>query len=205
MVSKRISLDGIKRNTMLLKQRGMPQDILRSRPFDLYQQTISINSELDGLKPRRIKKQKQIDAFVDLCNNPFGKPSITIIASTPNDLRAKMAAAYLMERALKLQLKGNAAHTKGRELPLWHTINGSFQDKIRDGSQTRPSMIVIGTMTRDSSNVKGEKLRDLLEHFNNIPRVVVVAGIDPISFANSKLFMAANYVLYLSQAKRVEL
>lgn len=200
----RIALSGNTKLTSMLTARGLPRDILRSRPFDLEQHTLTITSEVEGLKPKRVKKQKQIDAFLDLCEDPFGKPYLTVIASFPNDMKAKQAAAYLMERALKAQLDRTSG-IRHHHLPLWHTINGSFQDKLRDKGEANPSMLILSTITKDSTNVKLEKIRDLAEQYSSTPRVIVLAGNDPMTFANSRLYLALNSCLYLAHGKKVEL
>jgi hypothetical protein len=94
---------------------------------------------------------------------------------------------------------------RNRTYPRWHTINGSFQDSLRDGDLIKsPSFLVISNVTVASTNTKLEKLRDLLRQYAQIPRVITLAGQDPITFANTKLFMGINYCMYLCKSSAVK-
>jgi hypothetical protein len=84
-------------------------------------------------------------------------------------------------------------------------INGSWHDRLRDGADDQPSMLIVSNITVNSTNVKLEKLRDLLEMYSHIPRIVVVTGIDPVTFANTKLMMPVSNVLQLATARKVTL
>ena len=190
-----------------LISRGMPRDVMRNRPFVLNDHVSTFTSEIDGMKPKRVTKSTQLDHWDSLIEKPFASPYLYLIASSPNDGKAKQAAAYFMEQATRKQLAGKFPRsTRGRQTPLWHMITGSFQDRLRDGvSHDQPSMLVISNVTVNSSNVKLEKLRDLLEQFNHIPRIVVHTGEDPVTFANTKLFLPVNHVLNLTTARKVSL
>lgn len=190
-----------------LVSRGMPRDVMRNRPFVLNDYTSTFTSEVDGMKPKRVTKLSQLEHWNNLLEKPFATPYLYIISSSPNDGKAKQAAAYFMEQASRKQLAGKFPRsTRGRQTPLWHMITGSFQDRLRDGvSHDQPSMLIISNVTVNSSNVKLEKLRDLLEQFNHIPRVVVYTGEDPVTFANTKLFLPVNHVLNIATARKVSL
>lgn len=192
--------------TKHMVSRGMPRDIMRMHPYNLSEYTVSIESVVDGMKTRKVSKKVQLENFEALLTKPFGRPYIMAVSSSPNDGKAKLLAAHFMEAAMKGQLDGAYPKTtRGRELPLWHTLTGSFYDRLRDGARDTPSMIVLSNITSLSSNVKLEKARDLLEQFNYIPRIVVIAGEDPVTFANTKLLIPINYVLHLSVARKIML
>ena len=189
-----------------LANRGMPRDILGMRQFKFDDHVVTINSEVDGLKKKRVQKALQIESFEHALAQPFGRPYLYIIGSSPNDGKAKQAAALLMQHAVAAHLAGEARRSVlGRQLPLWHVINGSFQDKLRDSKDQVPSMLFLSNVTVDSTNVKIEKLRDILEQYNSIPRVVVVTGTDPLTFANTRLHLPVNYVLNLATARKISL
>lgn len=188
--------------------RGMPRDILRMRPFTLAQHVLTVRSEVDGLRMKKIPKQRQLDYLDDACDRPFNSPFIMVIGSVPNDAKAKLTAAYVMERAVNAHLKNKFPNkTRSKRLPLWHTLTGAFYDELRDQreKEENPSLLILSNISVESSNVKLEKLRDILEQFNHIPRVVVITGCDPITFVNTRLRMAINYCVHLSTAHKVEL
>lgn len=189
-----------------LISRGMPRDVLRNRPFELNSHVTTLVSEVEGLKRRRVLKSSQLDHFTNVCQKPFSSPYLYIIGSQPNDGKAKQVAAFIMELATKGQLQGkHTRSTRGRQLPLWHMMTGGWHDRLRDGADDQPSLLILSNVTVTSTNAKLEKLRDLLEMYNHIPRVVVMTGEDPMSFANTKLFLPVNHVLNISTARKVSL
>lgn len=197
--------DGLQKH---LVSRGLPRDVLGLRPFDLSQHAISIVSEVEGLKTRKVSKVQQLEHFRAICEKPFGKPYVYIISSSPNDGKAKQAASYIMECATHHQLKNHFPRsTRGRQSPLWHFVTGNWADRLRDseGKADQPSMLILSNITKDSTTAKLEKVRDLLEIYSNIPRILVVTGEDPITFANTRLMVQAHHALLLATARRVQL
>ncbi len=189
-----------------LASRGMPKDILRMRPFDLEHHLVSIDSQVDGIKTRRVLKKTQLAHFDRFMEHPFALPQIVAVSSFPNDGKAKMLAAYMMQRAYKAHISGKFRLTRSRHLPIWHTLHGGYYDNLRDGrSEEKPSLLVLSNITQDSTQVKFEKLRDLLEMYNDIPRIIVMTSNDPLTIANTRLFMPINTALYLATARKVEL
>lgn len=188
-----------------LVSRGMPRDILRMRPFNTDQHLISIVSEVEGLKTRRVPKKQQQEALQRVLEKPFGAPYLLAISSMPNDGKAKMLAALIMQQAIRAHIGGKFRGTRGKDLPLWHFVNGSWHDKLRDSQDEKPSMLILSNFTKDSTAAKTEKVRDLLERFNDIPRILLMTPDDPLSTVNRKLFVPVNSVLYLATARKVSL
>lgn len=200
----RIETDAPLRKHLL--SRGLPPDILGQRPFDLDPFVTSISSIVDGLKPRKQPKAVQLAAHAEVLAAPFEIPYLYLIASTPNDAKAKCVAAHIMCAATQMQLANRIGfETKGRQTPLWHTITGSWQDRLRDRQEDQPSLLVLSNITSDSTAVKLEKLRDICELYSHVPRIVVLTGTDPITFANTRLMLAANHVLHLATARQTQL
>lgn len=191
-----------------LISRGLPRDILRMRPFEMLQYTTTITSQVDGLKAKKVMKQAQLEHFDAVMEKPFGRPYIYVIGSSPNDGKAKQVAATIMKTATQMQLqeKNLIKQTRGRQTPLWHMVTGAWADRLRDARVTdEPSMLILSNITSMSTNSKLEKVRDLLEMYSNIPRIVVVTGEDPVTFANKRLMIPVNHVLNLSTARKVVL
>jgi hypothetical protein len=57
-------------------------------------------------------------------------------------------------------------------------------------------MLVVTNLTPRSSNLKYEKTRDLLEKHALIPKVLVVVGEDPISFAATRIHSPCHALAY---------
>lgn len=205
---KAIRLKGNRQLTERLKECGMPRDILRQGPFDPRHHTLSIRSETEGLKTRRVKKAVQLQHYEDLLETPLGRPYVYVIASNPNDAKASLAAAMVLERAVLQHMSGNAPRHK--QLPIWHRVYGNYFDKLRDAERNEaprpnPSLLILSNIAVDSTAAKIELVRDLLVKFDDTPRILVVTGTDPISFMNQKLRLSLTHCLNLSTAHKVEL
>lgn len=194
--------EGIVKN---LIGRGLPKDIVRSRPYTLDQHVISIDSQVEGMRARRLPKKRQIAYVERFIERPFLGPIVFSIASFPNDGKAKLLAAHLMEATYKAHISGKFRATRSKQLPLWHTLTGSYYDILRDSKELRPSLLILSNITSMSTPVKLEKLRDLLELYNDIPRVIVSTNEDPITFSNTMLLLPINYACYLATARKVEI
>lgn len=188
-----------------LVSRGLPRDLYRTRPFESDQHLVSITSEIEGMKTRRVPKKMQQEALKRVMEKPIGVPYLMAISSSPNDGKAKMLAAFIMQQALKAHLSGKYRSARGKALPLWHMVNGSFQDRLRDNSEERPSMLVISNITEQSTNVKFEKVRDLLEMFSDIPRIIVCTPTDPLTLVNRRIYLPLNHAFMLATARKLVL
>lgn len=150
------------------------------------------------LKPHSVTRQ--IRSLDRLMNNPLNGNYIACIGGHPSDVRAKVIAANVMSRAIDLQMEG---HRRGKAYPLWHRVYGGFADKLRDGQELDPcSMLILTNVGMDSSQTKLEKLRDILEMYDSIPKIVVVNGCDPITFFASKVRMPLRHAIYVDAAAK---
>lgn len=181
---------------------GVPRNIFSFKPYILDNAITAFTSEVEGIKPKRISTNTQHEYLDKILANPFHNAYLMCICSKPNDNLAKMLAAVVMNKAIKHYLQAirteNSSRSKllrQRTLPIWHNVTGSFQDELRDRKELRPSMIVLSNITKDSSTIKREKIRDLLEIYSSIPRILVVAGGDPVTFFNEQLMYSLNYAL----------
>ncbi|WOL24399.1 DNA polymerase [Yersinia phage fHe-Yen9-02] len=127
----------------------------------------------------------QLENFIELLEDPLHGCPIAVLSSFPSDARAKAAALHVFRNAVL------AAGTKVRK-PRWVTLYGDRFDyeKLK---QQRPSMLVITNVIMDSTQYKMERLRDLLEMFRDIPRVVVTGGsVDPTELFIKRLHLPLN-------------
>lgn len=188
----------------LLKARGVdghPFSLLK-KPFDLSHALESISPMVPQWLPQDFKLpgtsvKRQAINLTRLLNNPLHGSPIIAIGSMPSDTRAKFLALSIMDAAITDMVEGSH---RGKTMPKWHVVHGGFYDQLRDDKGDRPnfSMLVITNVGPDSTNVKIEKVRDLLEIYHNIPRVVVVNGCDPVSFFADKLRMPVRYAFLLN-------
>ena len=179
----------VKLNPKYQKQllaRGMNRLALTIPPFRL--KPSSFTAQVEGLKPRHIDAEQQIKWYRDILEEPFGKPWCFCITSDPNDRMAKMAAAFLMQRAMRI------SHDR---MPLWHDVMSTFDNPVINDDFSRPSMLIISNVLPNSTATKFEKLRDILEYHSRIPRIIVSAGEDPFSFFQKHLYYPLSGCLYL--------
>lgn len=134
-------------------------------------------------KGRVFSKTKQLQHLAKMITNPFAMdPRITVISSFPNDYRAKMAALSIFNAAVE-----DSVETALK--PRWVTLYGDRFD-YEQLKQKRPSLLVISNVTIDSTSYKIERLRDILEMFPKIPRIVVTGGgPDPVELFTKRVHL----------------
>lgn len=163
--------------------------------FLLEDSLMKIKPKLDRMiVTSAITVKQQVSALERLFAHPLHGSPIIGIGSFPTDMRAKMLAINLMNRAVDVQLtrdRKTASH-----FPLWHKVYGGFGDPLIDNKQNM-SMLIISNVGVDSTAAKIEKVRDLIERYDNIPRVIVTHGTDPLSFFLTKLHVPMTYGFYL--------
>lgn len=167
---------------------------------------VRIKPDLQDLIVPSISVKRQVDNLARMLDNPlYGHPVIGI-GSFPSDLRAKMIAVNLMLEAIHVQNESTSSRIRRYDYPLWHKVYGGFKDNLRDNGlgDDRPSMLIISNVDVLSTPVKIEKVRDILEQHPNIPRVVVVAGCDPLTFFATKLHLPLDYGFYVGPSRNVD-
>jgi hypothetical protein len=206
---KIVALKGERAITEQLKTRGMPSDVLRQRPFDPRFHTLSIKSDNEGYKARRLAKNTQLESLEAILSNPLRTNYTYLIASNPTDLKATYVAAVILERAVIALSKTRMP--MGKDSPKWHRVYGGFNDVIRADIQkeadgkANPCLMILSNITTESTPAKLETVRDLLVHYDSVPRIVVVSGSDPITFARRHLRFHFTHYLNLSTSHKTEL
>lgn len=193
----------------LLKSRGVDGYAfsLARNPFVLEDALVRIKPQVKWLPEdfllKSISIKKQINSIERVFQHPLKGNYTFAIGSYPSDVRAKLLAVNVMNRAIDAQMSG--VH-RGRAYPLWHRLYGNFADPLRDAKDNEPiSMLVLTNVGVDSSQTKLEKLRDLLERYDSIPKVIVVNGTDPVSFFADRVRLPLNYAAYLSAEQKASI
>lgn len=193
----------------LMLSNGLPKNLLTSKPFTLADQLTDIRFNSPDMYKKVIKTGVQSEHFKKIMGNPLFSGYVCCVSGHPNDQQAKLLAAMIMAKATMSHIAIESSKDssrkrliKNRGYPFWHNINGSFQDTVRDGKlESIPSLIVISGVTVESSSVKLEKLRDVLEMCNQIPRVVVATGFDGLTLFNTRLHYSLNFTINLSNRR----
>lgn len=158
--------------------------------------------ESEKLNEKIIDSQVQDASLARFLEDPT-MPAVYVVSGNPDDVQAKYFAAFLVQKYLE---------QKPHAQILWHQVFGGFDNQILreydpiDG-KSDPGLLVISNLTPNSTGVKLEKVRDLLVRFSEIPRIIVAAGEDPLSFATTRLYTEVNAIAYFSTSlvrKRIE-
>lgn len=185
----------------LLLSRGVtyPDLMQRNNSINLEESLVKISADIPNMVSRTISKQKQLKAIEVLMTRPLRGSYAVGISSFPSDLKAKQLAVAVMNVAMLQYAK---SHRKaGRGMPLWHKVYGGLGDPLRDKSNVEtPSLLIISNINSTSTGYKLEKVRDLLEKYAQIPRIVITGGEDPITLFATKLNLPLKAAVYLGPA-----
>lgn len=181
-----IDYDITKEEAAILKTRGVDPQLLYGEKdiFDLEDVIGSYKSKYRLTKNIAIGVEAQLQHVASLISDPYNPKhrEITCISSFPSDLRAKTVALQIFRSAVDDCLE------RSRK-PLWLTIYGDRLDY--ESLRTKnPSLLVITGCNLESTQYKLERLRDVLEMFNTIPRIVVTGGdCTPLDMFTSRLYL----------------
>lgn len=188
----------------ILVSRGVPRQELIPRKcnIDLDTAFVKMTPVIPRTSQRVISSVKQERVFETIIEHPLRNSYTMGIGSFPSDLRAKYVAQLIMNAAVD----AHKLHRRnGRNLPLWHRVYGGLTDSLRDKPiNDIPSMLIIANVDcTNSSNYKLEKVRDLLEKFSDIPRIVVSGGEPPCDLFANRLHYPCQYTLYIGPSNMV--
>lgn len=187
----------------LLISRGVPgQDMIpKKASIDVSEALVKMEPNIPRVHQKIIPTGRQLKALQALMENPLKRPYTIGIGSFPSDLRAKYMAITLMNRAIDCHL---ANRRPGRAMPLWYRVYGGLSDSLRDRPiQEMPCMIILSNVNDISSNFKLEKVRDLLEKYSEIPRIVVTGGEPPCDLFANKLRYPLHSGIYLGPSNAI--
>lgn len=164
-----------------------PAHVLAQSPFTFEPQDFGLESE--ALEEKIVSEQVQMRSLKRFLKDPTS-PVIYGVAGSPDDMRARYFAAYLVQAHVK--------HLGARANVKWITLYGDYKNVHLADDVARPSMVVLTNLAPNSTNVKLEKARDIIEFYSDVPCVVVNAGMDPMSFLMTRLYCAVNAMAYFS-------
>ena len=176
-----------------LSKQGMPGYVYRIRPYRLDETVRRFGVQRENMQPKTISKATQQAHARAIFKGE--EPFVACVSSELNDARAKLFAAYAMLRWMK--------HA-GASPAAWHAPNGSAASDrmLMDADSTlkkHPSRLVIANADSKMSYRKREKLRDLLEAYSDIPRLVTATGAHPVEMMNSVGFHC-HYCVWIRAA-----
>lgn len=187
MATDKIHIKLKPRDKFLIRGVEIPGYIWQERAWNFAPDDFAIGN--DRLNEKIFPASVQTESLERFRNDPTA-PFIYGVASAPSDQKAKYFAAFLTQLFLE-----NAPPNK---TVRWEQLYGnSFNSPAMDAD---PHLLVITGLCPNSSNTKLEKARDLLEKHHNIPRIVVIAGEDPVTFFSTKLYSPIHSLFFTSAA-----
>ena len=194
-----------KRRTHLVDRlcaNSAPRRIMSTRPYLLedHVQKIEIPNKKNGRDGTRfIKSDRQIELYREIYEDPFHKPYVFCVSSYPNDEMAKLLALKIMMRAAVLAVK-----KKMSGFPVWHTVYEGFKDDLRDETPVPyPCLLTLSNIPSNSSPLRLGKIRDNLEKFSDIPRIVVLSKENPVKFFRNSLEYPINGAVFLASKNNI--
>lgn len=177
---------------------GVPgQDFLGSgNSFDVAKSLVGMEINLPNVTSKAVGAGRQAELLRRVLAKPLNKSQLIGISSYPSDARAKYVAHAIMAAAInEYETNRRKYGNKGR--PLWHRVWGNYRDSLRDGQKENPAMLIISNISDVSGNAKMEKVRDLLEMYADIPRIVVSAGMPVVDLFSYHLQMPLTAGFYI--------
>ena len=193
-----------KPDALQLMTRGMSYPDLPPKGTNLKvtQALMKIEPSIPGVASKSVTPSRQASELFRYLNGILRHTSSMCISSHPTDLKAKWLAAYIMRMAI---LEYQETKPARRSMPLWHKVYGSFGDPLRDDSKRpTPALLVISNIVIDSTPLKVEKVRDLIELYDYIPKIIVTGGPPPCDLFANKLHLPLHLGIYLGSENRIK-
>lgn len=197
------------RNTIIDVEENPMLNILNPKLVKLY----GASGGVFSVKPTRLKKlvrsftygqetvshypaAKQLDKFLTLSQMPFKQPYLLCINSVYTDSIAKLVAGWYFGRAIQAYNEAGYGQQLTQTHPVWHTLVGGYKNPMVEEVK-KPAMLIISNIVQESTQFKLEKLRDILEVYDDVPRVIVTSAENPIKFCHD-IRLSVNHILNLA-------
>lgn len=193
----------------MMTTRGLPGIVLQGErlSYDIEDAVVAFKPDLgDKVKSKLINVPSQLKVIDRLLTNPLQGHPIVCLNSYPTDLRATCVAANIMEAAFFKYLEGQKSR-KPVGQPYWVRLySDRWAGYIEDIREKKPSLLIISNITSESSQQRLEKLRDCLDFFDRIPRIVVTGTSskeNPMEFFANRLHYPLNHAIQIGPANKI--
>lgn len=167
-----------------LVKRGAPTSAFSPILFDVQDRLVRISADIERLSVRNISPERQAAKLKNVYESVLDTNYILVINSFPSDTVAKHLALSLMYQAYYMFLKKKAMPRYSKRMltpPLWHRVYNTYRSPLIDEKQN-PCMLVLSNIVDESTPLKFDKVRDLLDAYDDVPRILVAAPTDPVTF-----------------------
>jgi hypothetical protein len=187
-----------------LTSKGVPEGVIHTGFPRHYEHAIT-RIDIDPINKinKAVTVSKQKAMMQRTMKDPFAGNYIMCIAGESNDQLPLQVGLLLFLEAAKV-----ASRLQEKPRLLWHRVYGNTKDDLRDGNASvemqsagSPSFLVLSNLYTNSTGMKVEKVRDILSRYAHIPRIILLAGGNPIVFCSNVLHTHLNRVVYFSTKK----
>jgi len=165
-------------------QRGIrvPDLVFRQQPFRFRPQSFTVYG------PRM--QEKLYDASLqNISLHGFLQaplmPVVYGVSSQSNPARSNYMAAFLVQKFCEA--------THGSNSVQWIRPADNLNSDIVRGS---PSLLVISGLTPNTPSFRLDRVYQLLDEWDHIPRIVVMSGEDPLTFFSTRLFYKVDRIYF---------
>ena len=132
--------------------------------------------------------------------------SLYLITGIVDLEKARFLSFLLAFWYLRRSMHDTTTQTKSK--PFYHIVRGGFDDSLRDSKNERDligdtSLLVLDSLTLQSSKLKIEKVIDLLNIYTSTHKpmdiIVIAAGLDPLALAATYLNTTFQAGFYLNE------
>lgn len=137
-----------------------------------------------NLKDIRITSSSQRDAYSAFVENPHRQCTYAI-SSDPDGSRAMLFAAHLLDEYLKRTPNAR---------PIWCGMHKDYRHLVKN--EVPYSFLVISGVYPTMTASRVEQVKNLLDFYHGIPRLIVSAGEDPVACLQGRLYVKPTHLFY---------
>lgn len=165
-------------------ERGIrvPRMVNRQAPFKFRPNTFTVGGK--KMNEKVYNPSAQIQSLTGYLKNPLS-PIVYGVGSQSNPSMALYFAAYLVQKFCEITHSSNYVQ--------WVRPSDILNESTVRNS---PSLLVISGLTPNTPSYRLDKVFQLLDEWDNIPRIVVVTGEDPITYFATRLHYKLDRIFF---------
>lgn len=177
------------------KARGVPANVLLAAFPE------NINKHINAIEIPKTEGTSVLDASKQKKSMAQFEKIIRAPKSTSKPLMCLAGRSYdFIPSQYALQIAANLIQGTSYQF-YWHVLNGSTYDNLRDNQDFKTKvgdirLLIISGLAENSTSMKLEKARDLLNQYSDVARILVVGGVDPVAFSKQSLHMRPDFFIY---------
>lgn len=169
--------------TKLLISRGLPPMYLNGNGEYNFK-SITVQRGRNKLKEISVTEMKALARKI--ISKPLSSDYVIAISSVPTDKQAMILASRVFKAAVEDEKPGKRSVCLNSSYKEWWDKKGKV------------GFLMLWNVTADSTPFRLERVRDILTTYSDIPRIVVVGGMDGLTFFDKKLYHPITSCIHFS-------